>query len=345
LLARYETEVTLAAIRSRPPGMWRYRELLPVSGDPVSLGEPETPLIFLPRLSERWGIETYVKDDSGLAGGTFKARGAAVGLSRAVELGVTSAVMPSAGNAGGAWALYAARAGMELTVTMAATAPAFNQAEVRAAGATLELVGGTIADAGRRAADIAAETNAFLVTTFSEPYRLEGKKTAWLEVFDRLGEWPRTVVLPVGGGVAAIALAKAAAEVHECGWATGERPGIIGVQPANCAPIVRAFESEADVEPWTDDPMTIAAGLRVPAPAEGALVLQTVRASGGSMVAVSEQAILAAVRDLASNEGVFACPEGATTVAATERLARDGALTGPVVLYNTGAGSKYSEVV
>jgi threonine synthase len=348
LLARYRKGVpSVAAIRARPPGPLRYRELLPFQEKPASLGEVETPLLPMPRLSERWGVEVVLKDDSPLPGGTFKARGAWAGLARALELGARRIVMPSAGNAGGAWALYAARAGVPLTVTMAKTAPAMNRAEVEAAGGDLVLVDGTIADAGHRAAEIARDTGAFLTATFAEPYRLEGKKSAWFETFDRLGEadmhFPRSVIVPVGGGVALVAAAKAAGEALQAGWATGDPPRLIGVQPDGCAPIARAFDEGADdVRPWGDVALTAAAGLRVPAPSEGRLVLDRVRASNGTMVAVAEDDILGAVRDLASSEGVFACPEGAATVAAAGMLARRGDLEGPVVLYNTGSGAKYA---
>jgi threonine synthase len=329
--------------------MWRYRELLPVRTDPVCLGEVQTPLLYAPGLSARWGVEVFVKDDGPLPGGTFKARGAAVGVSRATELGVRRVVLPSAGNAGGAWSLYAARARIEAIVTMARTAPRANQTEVVIAGGRLELVAGTIADAGRRAEAIARETGAFLSATFSEPYRVEGKKAAWLEVFDQLGDGremrlPATIITPVGGGVAAVAAAKAAAEVRTLGWTSDDRPTIVGVQAAGCAPLVRAFESGADeVEPWVDVAPTAAAGLRVPAPSEGSLVLETIRATAGTMVAVSEDDIRAAVGTLAATEGIYACPEGAATVAASDQLAKSGNLNGPVVLYNTGAGAKYAE--
>jgi threonine synthase len=317
----------------------------------IVLGETQTPLLFLPRLSQRWGTAAFLKEDAPLPGATFKARGAAVGLSRAIELGAERLVMPSAGNAGGAWSLYAARAGVPITVTMAATAPRMNQEEVRIAGGNLVLVDGTIADAAARAMAIAQETDAFMCATFNEPYRLEGKKAAWLEVFDQMGdeaamEMPATVILPVGGGVAALAVAKAAAEVGELGWVSGAPPRIVGVQAADCAPIVRAFETGAEtVEPWPHEPTTIAAGLRVPAPPEGDLVLDRVRASGGTMVAVTEGSIRSAVAELASTEGIFACPEGAATVAAADTLAAAGSLVGPVVLYNTGAGAKYLELL
>lgn len=345
LLARYDlTPLSLDEVRSRPPGMWRYRELLPVQGEPVSLGEGPTPLLAAPRLSGRFGVEVFVKDDGPLPSGTFKARGAAAGLSRAVELGATSIVMPSAGNAGAAWALYAARAGVGMTVTMARTAPEANKQEVRLAGADLVEVDGTIADAAVRAREIAAETGALLAATFAEPYRVEGKKSAWLECFDQLGRLPGTVVTSVGGGVAAVACAKAAEEVVALGWFEGPGPAIVGVQAEGCAPIVRAYEAGAEAaEPWGQEPHTIAAGLRVPAPSEGDLVLKVVRSSGGSMVAVSEEAIRGAIGDLAASEGILVCPEGATTVAALDRL--QGSSSGPVVLYNTGAAGKYLDAM
>ncbi len=352
LLARYDLDdLDIERVRQRPPGMWRYRELLPLRSDPVSLGEPETPLVFLPRLSERWGVETWLKDDGLLPTGTFKARGAAMGVSRAVELGAKAVAMPTAGNAGAAWALYAARAKLPITVVMARTAPASQRAEVEVAGGDLELVDGSIADAGRRAKEIAAERGALFAGTFFEPYRLEGKKTAWLELFDQAGDaggmrLPRTLVIPVGGGVAAVAAAKAAAEVRAAGWTNDEPPVLVGVQPEDCAPIVRAFEDGRDEVPaWEQPTTTIAAGLRVPAPAEGALVLDRIRASGGTMLAVAERDLRLAVRHLAATEGVFACPEGAATVAAADRLARTGKLEGPVVLYNTGSGIKYIDAL
>jgi threonine synthase len=350
LLPRYDlSPVDLLKLRERARNMWRYEELLPLNRPGISLGEGSTPLLFAPTLSERWGVEVFVKDDGPLPGGTFKARGAAIGLSKAFELGATEVVMPSAGNAGGAWSLYAARAGIPLTVTMAETAPKANQAEVRFAGAELVLVAGTIADAGMRAREIASERGAFLATTFSEPYRVEGKKTAWLEVFDALGtdsamRFPKTIVMPVGGGVAAVAAAKAAEEVSALGWAQQTAPRLIGVQAQTCAPIAEAFaRGDSEVPAWGGAADTIAAGLRVPAPAEGALVLRVIRASEGSMVAVSEEAIVEAAHELAAGEGIFACPEGAVTVAAAEALAEKGRLEGPVVLYNTGAGAKYAD--
>ncbi|MGI8774803.1 MAG: threonine synthase [Actinomycetota bacterium] len=352
LLARYDfVGLTRGDLGAPSEGLWRYHPMLPLSGAPVSLGEVRTPLMPLPTMSERWGVEAYLKDDGLLPTGTFKARGAAVGVSRAKELGAETLVMPSAGNAGGAWAFYAARAGIPITVTMARSAPLNNQREVTLAGGRLELVDGTIADAGRRAAAISGETGAFLAATFGEPYRVEGKKTAWLEVFDQLGDgngmrFPGTIVLPVGGGVAAAAAAKAAEEVSTIGWTEDDPARLVGVQSEDCAPITRAFEAgDLAPEPWAKGPATIAAGLRVPAPSEGDLVLDRVRASGGSMLAVSDEDVRGAVRELASAEGIFVCPEGATTVVAATVLAARGELASPVVLYNTGTGLKYLDVL
>ena len=274
-----------------------------------------------------------------LPGGTFKARGAAVGVTRAKELGATSIVLPSAGNAGGAWALYGARAGLPTTVVMARTAPAMNQDEVRLAGATLELVDGTLADAGRRAKEIAAETGAFLAATFGEPYRVEGKKTAWLETYAQLGRLPGTIVFPVGGGVGLVAAWKAAQEVRALGWYDGEPPALVGVQVDDCAPIVAAYDAGLDAATtWPGEPTTSAAGLRVTAPGESDLVLRAVRETGGTMLAVSEDALRQAVRDVARTEGVWLSPEGGAAAAALPLL---DSPREPVVVYNTASGPKY----
>jgi threonine synthase len=332
LLARYDLRTV-----TKPPlgrdGLWRWRDLLPLDGDPVSLGEVETPLIPL-------GYGVHVKDDGVLPGGTFKARGAAVGVTRARELGATSLVLPSAGNAGGAWALYAARAGLPVTVTMASTAPKMNQDEVVLAGGRLELVDGTLADAGAFARQVAGETGAFLAATFGEPYRVEGKKTAWLETFDQLGRLPGTIVFPVGGGVGLVAAAKAVAEVLELGWYDGPGPALVGVQVDDCAPIVAAYDAGLDAATtWPGTPTTRAAGLRVTAPGESDLVLRCVRESGGTMLAVSEAAIEEAQLRIACAQGVWLSPEGAAAVAALPSL--DGPRE-PVVVYNTASGAKYA---
>jgi threonine synthase len=249
-------------------------------------------------------------------------------------------VLPSAGNAGGAGALYGARAGLPVTVTMARTAPRMNQDEVTLAGATLELVDGTLADAGRRAREIAASSGAFLAATFGEPYRVEGKKTAWLETFDELGRLPGTIVFPVGGGVGLVAAHKAVREVTEAGWYGGDAPALVGVQADDCAPIVAAFSAGLDAaETWPGTPTTAAAGLRVTAPGESDLVLRCVRDTGGSMLGVSEESLVQTVRDVAALEGVWLSPEGAAAVAALPQLS---APREPVVVYNTASGPKYA---
>ena len=348
LLARYDLGgLRLDSFYDRSDDLWRWKDLLPVQGDGIRINEERTPLRELESFSASVGTEVYLKDDGSLPGGTFKARGAAVALSRAVELGVKEFVMPTAGNAGGAWSAYATAAGVPITVCMSRTAPDFNQREVAENGGRLELVDGTIADAGKRAKEISAETGAYLASTFNEPYRVEGKKTAWLETFDQLGmRMPRTIVTSVGGGVAAIAALKAAEEVTQLGWVQGERPKIVGVQPADCAPIAKAFaEGADDVEPWPGEPTTIAAGLRVPSPSEGYLVLDRVRRSGGSMETVSEEEMRKWVRWMLEAEEESVCPEGAAAVAATVSLAKEGRLEGPVVIYNTGAGSKYASLL
>lgn len=347
-MARYDlTDLSPEVVSAPPDDLWRWRVLLPVQEQGVRIDERRTPLIKLGSLSERWGTDVYVKDDGPLPGGTFKARGAVVAASRALELGVTSFVMPTAGNAGGAWSAYATAAGVPITVCMARTAPSFNQREVEENGGTLELVDGTISDAGRRAREIAAETDAFLASTFNEPYRVEGKKSAWLETFDQLGmRFPRTIVTSVGGGVAAVAAHKAAEEFRALGWVADELPRIVGVQPDDCAPIARAFAAgEDDVAPWPGEPTTIAAGLRVPSPSEGYLVLDRVRSSGGSMETVSEDDMRTWIRRLLEWEEESISPEGAAAFAAADGLAKKGALAGPVVIYNTAAGSKYAEIL
>jgi threonine synthase len=332
LLARYD----LRAAGAPPPysrdGLWRWRSLLPVTGDPVSLGEVETPLLPL-------GYGVWVKDDGVLPGGTFKARGAAVGVTRARELGASSLVLPSAGNAGGAWALYAARAGLPVTVTMASSAPKMNQDEVVLAGGRLELVEGTLADAGAFAKVVAGESGAFLAATFGEPYRVEGKKTAWLECFDQLGRLPGTIVFPVGGGVGLVAAYKAAREVIELGWYDGPPPVLVGVQVDDCAPIVAAYDAGLPAATtWPGTPTTRAAGLRVTAPGESDLVLRCVRETGGTMLAVSETAVEEALLRVACSQGIWLSPEGAAAFAALPML--DGPRE-PVVVYNTASGAKY----
>ncbi len=353
LLARYDLdqvrEVTSPAdIAARPPTLWRYHELLPVTGPDavVSFGEGMTPLQPLPRLGAGIGVPgLLMKDEGALPTGSFKARGAAVGVSRAAELGAAGVGMPTNGNAGAAWAAYAARAGLPALIAMPADAPAITRTECLVAGAELRIVDGLIGDAGKLVAGQLADRPGWQdVSTLREPYRLEGKKTIGLEIAEQLG-WrvPDVIMCPVGGGVGLIGIWKALGELAGLGWIDGRRPRLVAVQAAGCAPVVAAFEQgAAQTEPWPQ-PSTVAFGLTVPAPVGGFLVLDAVRASAGTAIAVTDAELTAAQARLAAAEGSWICPEGAACVAAAARLRESGWLAGPeqVVLLNTGVGLKY----
>jgi len=353
LLARYDVERVAAHLKpadiaGRPPDLWRYHELLPVSdaGQVVSLGEGMTPLLEMPRLGRALGVPGLLMKDEGLIPtGTFKARGAAVGVSRAAELGVTGVAMPTNGNAGAAWAAYAARAGMRSLIVMPAAAPPITRAECAAAGAELYLVDGLIGDAGRLvAAALATRPDYQDTSTLKEPYRVEGKKTMGLEIAEQLG-WrvPAVIVYPTGGGVGIIGIYKALLELRELGWIGRDLPRLVAVQASGCAPIVKAFASGArQSEPWPD-PRTVAFGLTVPKALGDFLVLDAIYATEGTAVAVDDQALLADQREVARLEGSFICPEGAACVTAVRQLRESGWLsrTDEVVVLNTGTGLKY----
>ena len=352
LLARYRLAELRAAVdritfSSRPSGLWRWAELLPLL-DPqhaIRLGAGDTPLLRADRLAARLGLTNlYIKDEGLNPTGSFKARGLAMAVARAMELGVRGFVIPTAGNAGGALAAYAARAGAEAHVFMPADAPDLNHLEVRAHGAILHLVEGLIDEAGRQAKALAKDQGFFDVSTFREPYRVEGKKTMGLELAEAF-DWdlPDVVVYPTGGGTGLVGKWKAFAELAELGWIGSRRPRMVSVQSEGCAPVVRAFESSAKrAERW-ENAQTYAAGLRVPAVFADRLILRALRESGGTAVAVPEKAIRTAQQRMAADEGVLACPEGAATLAGLEALLEQGWI-GPndrVVLFNTGAGLKY----
>ncbi len=352
LLARYDlsrlaSELDRDELASRPRGLWRWQEILPVQQEAfrLGLGEGDTPLLALPRLGQDLGLRAlYVKDESANPTGTFKARGMAVAVARAVELGARAFVVPTAGNAGGALAAYAARHGVEAHIFMPADAPHVNRQEVQAAGADLRLVEGLIDEAGRQAAAGARQHGWFDVSTFKEPYRVEGKKTMGLELAQDLGwDLPEVVLYPTGGGTGLVGMWKAFQELEALGWLDGRRPRMVVVQAEGCAPVVRAVEQgAARAEPW-EGAHTTAAGLRVPKVYADRLILRAVRESGGTAVAVSEEAIASAMQELARREGILACPEGAATLAGLRRLVEQG-WVGPeerVVLFNTGSGLKY----
>jgi threonine synthase len=355
LLARYDLERVRVAprdIAARPPDLWRYHELLPVraAGRVVSLGEGMTPLLALPRLGRALGVPNLLmKDESLIPTGTFKARGAAVGVSRAAELGVAAIAMPTNGNAGAAWSVYAARAGMRSLIVMPAAAPAITRAECAAAGAELYLVDGLIGDAGKLVAAAMASRPGYQdVSTLREPYRIEGKKTMGLEIAEQLG-WrlPGVIVYPTGGGVGIIGIYKALSEMLELGWVAGDLPRLVAVQSTGCAPIVRAFQAGAAVsEPWPDA-KTVAFGITVPKALGDFLILEALYATGGTAVAVTDEALLADQREVVRLEGTFICPEGAACVTAVRQLRETGWLSesDEVVVLNTGSGLIYPDTV
>jgi threonine synthase len=356
LLAMYDLAALAAGLypsdlARRPPNIWRYSEFLPVD-DPrhiVSLGEGWTPTLRAQQIGERLGLnQLWVKDEGLNPTGTFKARGASAGTSRAKELGVKAVAMPTAGNAGGAWAAYGARAGIEVHVAMPQDAPAINQMECRLFGAHLSLVDGLISDAGRLIAQGVAEHGWFDVSTLKEPYRIEGKKTMGLEIAEFF-DWqvPDVVIYPAGGGVGIIGIWKALRELREIGWVAGPLPRMVVVQAAGCAPLVRAFEAGRDESVFWDGAQTMAAGLRVPKALGDFLVLRAIRETGGTAVAVSDEAIGEAMALAAWTDGLSMCPEGAATVAAAQQLREAGWLRPDdhVVLINTGTALKYPKVM
>jgi threonine synthase len=357
LLARYDldraAELTGPGdIGARPPSLWRYHELLPVTSAAaeVGFGEGMTPLLPMRRLGRELGVpRLLMKDESPLPTGSFKARGAAAGVSRAAELGATGVALPTNGNAGSAWASYAARAGLPCLVVMPTDAPQITRAECVAAGARTYLVDGLIGDAGRLVRAAVADRPGYLdASTLREPYRLEGKKTIGLEIAEQLG-WrvPDVIVFPTGGGVGVAGIFKGLSELRQLGWIGPALPRMVAVQAAGCAPIVAAFERGArETEPWPDA-RTEAFGLTVPQPLGGSLVLEAIRATEGTAVAVTDEQLLASQRQAARSEGTWVCPEGAACFAAVERLRAEGWLaeSDEVVVVNTGAGLKYPQTM
>ncbi|SHK49603.1 threonine synthase [Pseudonocardia thermophila] len=357
LLARYDLERVAATVKPaevahRPPDLWRYHEVLPVRdrAHVVTLGEGMTPLLPLPRHGARIGLPRLLMKDEGLLPtGAFKARGAAVGVSRAVELGVAGIAMPTNGNAGAAWAAYAARAGIGALVAMPADAPEITRRECVIAGAELHVVDGLIGDAGALVrAEVARRPGWQDTATLREPYRIEGKKTMGYEIAEQLG-WrlPDVIVYPTGGGVGIIAIHKALLELRELGWVSGDPPRLVAVQAEGCRPIVDAFLAGADESAAPADPRTVAFGITVPKPLGDFLVLDAVRSTGGTAIAVTDEDLLAAQAALARDEGTWICPEGAACVAAVAQLRGAGELaeSDEVVVLNTGSGLVYPHTV
>lgn len=352
LEARYDLDkarlsLDLKTVSARPRGLWRWAEILPVrlEKNRLTLGEGDTPLLPATRLGKASDFKNlYIKDESANPTASFKARGLVMAVAKAIELGIKEFVIPTAGNAGGALAAYAARAKAAAHVFMPKDAPLANQLEVKAFGADLVLVDGLISDAGKLAAEESKKHGWFDVSTFKEPYRLEGKKTMGLELAGQFN-WnlPDVIFYPTGGGTGLVGMWKAFDELEKMGWINSKRPRMVSVQAEGCAPIVRAFEQGSERAEFWNGAETIAAGLRVPGPFADRQILRAIRQSKGAAMAVSDAEIVIAQKEIASNEGIFACPEGAAAWAALKKLQKQGWVKPEeqIVLFNTGSGLKY----
>jgi threonine synthase len=354
LLVRYDLErarrsLTKESLRERGTDLWRYREVLPVEHEEniVSLGEGWTPLLSAPRLGARLGLgQLFIKDESQNPTQSFKARGMAAAVSMAKELGVRKLAVPSAGNAAGALAAYAARAGLEAFIFMPMETPRANLVECEQTGAHVTLVDGLITDCGAEVARRKEAEGWFDVSTLKEPYRVEGKKTLGYELAEQL-DWrlPDVIIYPTGGGTGLVGMWKAFDEMEAMGWIDPQRPRMVSVQTAGCAPIVRAFAEGKRFAEEFPNASTLAAGLRVPRAIGDFLILDALRASGGTAVAVTDAELLSAVREIGASEGLFVAPEGAACLPALRGLIESGWIKEDerVVLFNTGAGVKYLE--
>ncbi len=348
-LAAAARTLTKDALRGRVASMWRYREVLPVrvDADIVTLGEGFTPLLPAPRLGARLGCDRlWIKDESQNPTQSFKARGMSAAVSMAKQFGLNKLAVPSAGNAAGALAAYAARAGIEAHIFMPADTPQANVIECRETGAHVTLINGLITDCGAEVARRKAAEGWFDVSTLKEPYRVEGKKTLGYELAEQLTwELPDVVIYPTGGGTGLVGMWKAFDEMERLRWIGPKRPRMFSAQAAGCQPIVRAFQAGEKTAAEHVGAQTSASGLRVPKAIGDYIMLDILRRSGGGAVAVTDEEMIAAVRETGSNEGLFIAPEGGACVAALRRLRSQG-LVQPhesVVLFNTGAGVKYLE--
>ncbi len=354
LLVRYDLEhvkktLPKESLAGRQADLWRYKELLPVD-DPanvVSLGEGWTPLLSVPRLGAAVGIkDLLIKDESQNPTQSFKARGMTTAVSMALELGVKKLAVPSAGNAAGALAAYAARAGLEAHIFMPSDTPRANIIECQLTGAHVTLIDGLITDCGAEVARRKEAEGWFDVSTLKEPYRVEGKKTLGYELAEQLN-WtlPDVIVYPTGGGTGLIGMWKAFDEMERMGWIGSDRPKMVTVQAAGCAPIVTAFEARKRFADEFPNAATTASGLRVPKAIGDFLILDAIRASGGTAVAVTDEELLNAAAEIGGLEGLFVAPEGAACLPALRKLIKSELVSAndKVVLFNTGAGVKYLE--
>jgi threonine synthase len=355
LLARYDLplvqkSLTRESLEHRAPGLWRFRELLPVRNEDfiVSLGEHMTPIIPLQRIGRELDLSRlFLKDEGLLPTGSFKARGAAVGVSRAKELGVSALAMPSNGNAGIAWSMFAARAGISAVIVLPALAPSYYRAACALAGAKVFLIDGLIGDASRAVRNAAARNGLYNASTMLEPYRVEGKKTMGFEIAEQF-DWdlPDVIIYPTGGGVGLIGMHKAFCELREIGLLPDRMPRFVAVQSSGCAPIVAAWRERRETStPW-QGAATVAFGINVPKALGDFLILRILYETEGCAVAVDDDAILEYQRLLMSQEGVLACPEGAATLAAAGLLRTEGLIGADqrVLIVNTGSGALFPDV-
>jgi len=341
--------LTKESLRDRGPDLWRYREVLPVEHDVniVTLGEGFTPLVPASRLGAQLGFdELYIKDEGQNPTQSFKARGMAAAVSMAKELGVKKLAVPSAGNAAGALAAYAARAGMEAHIFMPRDTPRANVIECEQTGAQVTLMDGLITDCGAEVGRRKEAEGWFDVSTLKEPYRIEGKKTMGYELAEQFDwELPDVIIYPTGGGTGLIGMWKAFDEMEEMGWIGSRRPRMVTVQAAGCAPIVRAFEDGKRFADEFHNAHTTASGLRVPKAIGDFMIIDALRASGGTALAVTDEELIEATKEIGAAEGIFCAPEGAACLPALRKLMTDGIVKSNdrVVLFNTGSGVKYVE--
>lgn len=355
LLVRYDLRaagrtLTPTSLKERESSLWRYRDLLPVDNwnNVVSFGEGWTPLLNASKTSESLPLplDLFIKDEGQNPTQSFKARGMAAAISMAKEFGVKKVAVPSAGNAAGAMAAYAARAGMEANIFMPSDTPRANIVECEQTGAKVTLVDGLITDCGKIIAERKEAEGWFDVSTLKEPYRVEGKKTMGYELAEQLNwELPDVILYPTGGGTGLIGMWKAFDEMEQLGWIASKRPKMVSVQSSTCAPIVRAFEKGERFADEFENAATVASGLRVPKAIGDFLILDAIRASGGTAVAVTDSELVAAVKEIGAAEGIFTAPEGAACLPALRKLIANGFIIGgeKVVIFNTGSGVKYLE--
>src|SRR3954471_22565245 len=352
LLVRYDIAgmkkaLSKDALAQRPPDIWRYRELLPVRKvtDIVSLGEAMTPLVRLPNLARKYGGgQLIVKDEGRLPTGSFKERGLVMAVSMAKALGIKHMAMPTNGNAGAALAAYASHCGIKTTIFCPEDTPEVNVSEIALQGASVYRVNGLIDDCGKIVGDGKAKVGWFDTSTLKEPYRIEGKKTMGLELVEQLGwDVPDVILYPTGGGTGLIGMWKAFAELEAIGFIGKKRPRMVAVQAAGCAPMVRAYEEGVEHAVRWEDAHTIASGIRVPQAVGDFLILRAVRESKGFAIAVSDETISSALNEVAREEGLLLCPEGAATYAAYKQSLADGRVTknDRVMLFNCATGLKY----